>query len=233
MTGSTFPGTMVTDVTASGAAAEMFTGIKPERVAAMTAQERRWLDNARKAFHDSDMLYQAGCPEDGSIQLLCIGVELAMKIRTSLSGEAVTTKHSRTNFVGFVDLDIPRPEDGGLAIEIAVKDDATGEFVPMSFARLLYEVRCAYAHEYENLDAAECPGHRITIDWSGALGPLFGRMVGEEHFVINGQQLWQRLRELLAKFLTGIAGYECLASRQSFSITVSPALGEIRNAKRS
>lgn len=211
----------------------MFAGITPERVAAMTAKERRWLDNARKAFHDSDMLYQAGRPEDGSIQLLCIGVELAMKLRTSLADETVATKQSRKNFVGFVDLEIPRPEDGGLAIEIAVKDDATGELVPMSFARLLYEVRCAYAHEYDNLDAAECPQHRLTIDWSGSLGPFFGRMVGEERFVINGQQLWQRLRELLAKFLTGIAGFECFASHRPFSITGSPALGTIRNAKRS
>jgi hypothetical protein len=211
----------------------MFVGITPERVAAMTAKEKRWLDNARKAFHDSDMLYQAGRPEDGSIQLLCIGVELATKLHKSLAGEGVSTDQSRRNFVGFVDMEIPRPEDGGLAIGIAVRDDATGEFVPMSFARLLYEVRCAYAHEYDNLDAAEYPGHRLTIDWSGSLGPFFGRMVGEERFVINGQQLWQRLRELLAKFLTGIAGYECFAARQSFSITVNPALGAIRNAKRS
>jgi hypothetical protein len=211
----------------------MFTGMTAERVAAMTSQEKRWLDNARKAFHDSDVLYQSGRPMDGSIQLLCIAIELAMKLRTSLAGGIASTTQSRKKFVAFVDTDIPRPEDGGLAIDIEVWDDASKQLVPMSFARLLYEIRCAYAHEYENLDAAESCGHFIGIDWSDSLRPLFGRMDAENHVVVDGPQLWRRLRELVAKFLTGIAGYESLATTNSFSITVAPPLGAIRNARRS
>ena len=210
----------------------MLSGIEPQRVVSMAQQERRWLDNARKAFHDSDILYQSGRPEEGSIQLLCIAVELSAKLRDALMDTTPAAMKSRKTFLAFVDTDIPRPEDGGLAIAIDGWGWHRKPETPMSFADMLYEIRCAYAHEYDNLNAAESPGKSVAIDWSGSLGSAFGAVQGGNQFVVDGHQLWHRLRGLMAKFLTGIEAYEGVATKTGFSITVSPALGTIRNARR-
>jgi hypothetical protein len=38
--------------------------VNRQRLLAMTAQERRWLDNIKKAFYESDLAMQSSAPED-------------------------------------------------------------------------------------------------------------------------------------------------------------------------
>lgn len=50
--------------------------------------------------------------------------------------------------------------------------------------------------------------------------------------VINGRLLWRRLREILAKFITGIAALEAMAVNKGFSVTISPDRGTIQPQSR-
>src|SRR5271157_3196283 len=66
---------------------------KPEhRVAAMTGQEKRWLDNVRKDFHESDTVLQAGTPQDRCLEELFKAVDTAKTLRRSLRGEDTSTR---------------------------------------------------------------------------------------------------------------------------------------------
>lgn len=202
----------------------MFTGITPERVAGMNEQERRWLHNARKAFFESDCLYRSGTPENGSVQHLCRGIEVSWKLRLSLIGKKAPKDGDRRHFVAFVRLDAPDPQNGGL--RISVFDCRTQRRSSLSFAKLAYLIRTADAHENENLNVAEFGGAPVLLDWNRTAQPYFGTTDGQQ-FICDGHLLWNRLRELLAKFLTGLDTYAAVANGHGFAITVAPPLGSI------
>lgn len=202
----------------------MFTGITPERVAGMDAQERRWFHNAKKAFFDSDCLYQLGTPEKGSTQHLCRGIEVSWKLRLSLIGKKAPKDGDMRHFVAFVRLDVPDPQDGGL--RISVFDSRRQRRASLSFAKLAYLIRTADAHENENLNVAEFGGAPILLDWSRTAQPYFGTTDGQQ-FICDGHLLWNRLRQLLAKFLTGLDALAAVAGGHGFAITVDPPLGSV------
>jgi hypothetical protein len=107
-------------------------------------------------------------------------------------------------------------------------------------------------HEGENLNAAERVDYHILLDWGNApawapagAGPVSGTIqdpslawtpprsayagtVTGGRPTLNGHFLWGRVREILAKFVTGIDGMISLAKGKCFSITIQPALGSVR-----
>src|SRR5258708_5562516 len=85
----------------------MFEGFNYERVAAMSEQERRWLDNIKKALFDGDQAYTAGRPEDHCFDALCKGIDTAKTLRRSLRGEDWSSKDNKARFTEFLNIEIP------------------------------------------------------------------------------------------------------------------------------
>lgn len=199
---------------------DMFSGITPQRLLRMTPQERRWLDNIKKAFYDSDCDYAEGHPEDRCLQELCIAIDTAKTLRRSLRGEDTSPTDNRARFLEFLNLEIPPPKRGGTVIELL--DARSGKKRTYSLPELVYDIRCM-VHENENLNVEERTDYHILIDWKKGDRSVFG-YVAEGRLVCNGNGLWRRLRQVLAGFITGVEGMIALASQKSGGITIEPPI---------
>ncbi len=212
----------------------MFAEITPERLLAISEQELRWFDNVKKAFHESDLAYTEGRVQDHCFPELCKAVDTAKTLRRSLRGEDASSRDNKKRFLEFLNFELPPPESGGMQVHLV--DARSGRPVTYSFAELVYDIRCMI-HENENLNAAEAPNYHILLDWSQRNGVYFGSMV-DGRLTCNGHMVWRRLREILAKFITGI---DCMITyarfiagdqgASSFSITCSPPLGSVRPSR--
>ena len=106
----------------------------------------------------------------------------------------------------------------------------TGKLEWLKFGEVVYAIRCMI-HENENLNAAEQVDHHILIDWTDRNRQYFFRRENDR-LICNGFTLWNRLREILSLFITGIEGEICFSQRESFSITTRPEVGSIRPLRR-
>jgi hypothetical protein len=208
----------------------MFADITPDRLLTMSEQELRWFDNVKKAFYESDRAYIEGRAHDHCFPEFCKAIDTAKTLRRSLCGEDMSPRDNKKRFVEFLNFELPSPESGGLQVHLV--DARSGSSVTYSFAELVYDIRCM-VHENENLNAAEAPNYHILLDWSQPHGYRFGSIV-DGRLTCNGHMVWGRLREILAKFITGIdemiAHARMVAGDQegSFSITIAPPLGSVR-----
>jgi hypothetical protein len=227
----------------------MFSGIAEERFGRLTAQEERWLDNIKKAFRDSDELYRKGQHED-CMEPMCRAIDTAKTLRRSLRGEDTSSNDNRRRFTEFIDLEVPAPGSGGL--QVTLMDARTGKSCNYSFSGLVYAIRCM-VHENENLNMAERPDYHIVLDWGQVprwtppVGPVSGSLqdlslhasiacppgvagvINSGRITINGQFIWSRLREVMAKFVTGIDAMVGLANgADKGCITCHPPLGSVR-----
>ena len=205
----------------------MFECFDQQRVLAMTDQEKRWLDNVKKAFHDSDCALQSGSAEDHCLAELFKAVDTAKTLRLSLRGdpgENVPRDNNKMRFIEFLGLEIPMARPGASTFQLRERD--SGQLRTFTFGEIVYDIRCMVLHENENLNVAEGFEYHILLDWSDPHPAYFAEVRGER-FVCNGYFLWNRLREVLAKFITGIEGTIALANNRSFSITIRPQLGAI------
>lgn len=86
--------------------------------------------------------------------------------------------------------------------------------------------------ENENLDLAEDVDYHILLDWSHP-NPQFAVTIRDGIFVCNGYFIWNRLREVVAKFITGIGSFIAFANNAaSFSVSCRPELGSIAPDRR-
>lgn len=204
----------------------MFDGFDGARILAMTDQEKRWLDNIKKAFADADKSLQSSAPEDGCLESLFKGIDTAKTLRRSLRGEDTSGRENRARFIEFLGLEIPAAQSGAQGFPIP---DEKGVMQSRTLGEVLYLARCKI-HENENLNAAEEVHYPILFEWRqlGQVGAVFkdGRLR------INGYFIANRLREVLAKFVSGIEGMIAFAERRSFSIGIRPPLGSIQPQKR-
>lgn len=205
----------------------MFADITPERLLAMSEQEIRWFENLKKAFYESDLAYSGGRAPDGCMPELCKAVDTAKTLRRSLCGEDTSSRDNKKRFVEFLNFELPPPESGGFQVNLV--DARSSRPVSYSFAELVYDIRCM-VHENENLNAAETPNYHILLDWSRPRGDCFGS-IADGRLTCNGHMVWQRLREIMAKFITGIDGTIAYAREGSFSITIEPPLGSVRPSR--
>jgi hypothetical protein len=231
---------------------DMFSGITPERLLNMTDQEQRWFDNVKKAFHENDRAYTEGRLANRGLEEACKAIDTAKTLRRSLRGEGTTTNNNKAKFVEFLNLEVPDPTCGGMQIQLI--DSRRGQPVTYSFAELVYAIRCMI-HEGENLNAAEGVDYHILLDWGNApkwaptaAGPVSGTIqdpsmtwalpraayagaVSDGRLLLNGHFVWGRVREILAKFITGIDGMISFSQGGSFSIGIDPPLGSVRPAR--
>lgn len=203
----------------------MFDGIPNERWTAMTDQEKRWFNNVKKAFYASDEAFASGNPEDRSMEELCKAVDTAKTLRRSLRGEDTGPSQNKSRFVEFINLEVPGPDGGGLSIPLI--DSRKNCAVNYSFAELTYAIRCM-VHENENLNAAENPDYHITLDWAMDTGAMcFGHVI-DDRLTCNAQLLWARLRQVMAKFITGVDTMIAVSEGRPFSLSIAPELCSIR-----
>lgn len=207
----------------------MFTNIEPQRVAQMTSLERRWLDNVKKAFADSDHDFETNRMADDCIETLFKGIDAAKMLRLSLldtSGDL--HRNNRIRFIEFLVLEIPSPDKTGR--RITLQDSRSGQIRDWSVAEILYEIRCMI-HENENLNESEPVEYHILLRWWD-----HGERIIASHennrVVINARLLWRRLREILSKFITGIEAWEARANNRGFSMTIRPEMGSIQPTNR-
>lgn len=199
--------------------------ITPERLLAITDQERRWLNNTKKAFLASDEAYVSGTPEDRCMEELCKAIDTAKTLDRSLRDEDTSGRQNKVRYLEFLESELPSPEEGG--VDIPLLDVRTGKAIRHSFPSLIYDIRCMI-HENENLNAAEAPNYHIQLDWT--LNPhdrIMGRLENGK-VICNARIIWNRVREIVAKFITGIDGSIAFAQGKGFTITGSPKLGTIR-----
>jgi hypothetical protein len=200
----------------------MLEGIDTDRLLAMTDREKRWFDNIKKAFCHSDEALQSGSAEDECLAELFKAIDTAKTLRRSLRGEDISHHQNKQLFIEFLGLEIPMARPGESEWELALKSGATKKY---HFGEIVYDIRCMI-HENENLNVAEDVDYHILLDWSQPHPYIFANQVNGT-FVCNGYFLWNRLRQLMAKFITGIDGFISFATNGSFSITVEPDMGAI------
>jgi len=202
----------------------MLEGYDPQRLLAMTDRERRWFDNVKKAFHESDQAFQRGRPEDHCLEELFKAIDTAKTLRRSLRGEDLSFSDNKKRFVEFLRLEIPAARPGGF--EIALLKQETGALQKFDLGDILYAIRCKI-HENENLNAAEKVDYHILINWSNQHSSVFAE-VRDGTIVCNGHLIWNRLREVLSKFITCFESMIAFSNNEtSFSVTCRPALGSI------
>ena len=207
----------------------MFDDISTERILAMTPQELRWLENVKKAFYLSDLAYQSGLPQDDCLSELFKAIDTAKTLRRSLLGQDVSPRDNKRRFVEFIHTSVPKPENGGFSLQLL--DARSGKANTYSFGELAYDIRCM-VHENENLDAAEQPNYHILIDWDPPSRSNFFGTRANGRLVCSGHLLWERLREVIAMFITGIEASIHFARDGVFDMTCSPALGTIRPQRK-
>lgn len=207
----------------------MFQGFDEQRLLAMTDKERRWLDNVKKAFFESDLALKNDTPEDRCLEELLKAIDTTKTLRRSLRGEDCSARKNKKRFVEFLGLEIPAARPGGLELELF--DRETGQLRKFTFGEIVYAIRCMI-HENENLNAAEAIDYHVLLDWSVRSPAAFAE-VRNGTFVCNGYFLWNRLREVLAKFITGIEAMIAFAKDPSFfSMTCQPDIGSIRPLRK-
>jgi hypothetical protein len=203
----------------------MFDGIDDQRVLAMTDQEKRWFENIKKAFYESDSAFQRAEPQDGCLQGLLKAIDVAKTLRRSLRGEDTSFRENKDRFIEFLALEVPC--FGPNEPKIELREGGTGKVCKLNYGEIVYSIRCSMVHEGENLNAAEAPGQHILLDWS-VRNPRVMPERKDDQIVLNGYFFWNRLREVLAKFITGIQGMIDFVEKKSFSISIRPDLGSIK-----
>lgn len=200
----------------------MLDGIDIDRLIAMTDREKRWFDNIKKAFHHSDQALNSGVPEDECLAELFKAIDTAKTLRRSLRGEDVSHHHNRQRFIEFLGLEVPISHPGGSEWELTLKTGGTKKY---HFGEIVYDIRCM-VHENENLSVTEDVDYHILLDWSQSYPHIFANQINGT-FVCNGYMLWNRLRQVMAKFITGIDGMALFAASGFFSITIEPEMCSI------
>jgi hypothetical protein len=201
----------------------MFEGIEDSRILKMSDQEKRWLNNIKKALYESDKAYSGGNAADHCFEQLCKAVDTAKTLRRSLRGEDTSSKENKKRFMEFLDCEVPTAERGGLNFPLI--DARQGTPVNYTFSGLIYAIRCM-VHENENLNAAEQPDYHVLIDWSQPNKDHIAELVNGQ-LVINGHFFWIRLRQVLAKWITRIQLVIDVSAGRSWSTHIDVPLMSI------
>ena len=190
----------------------------------MTEQELRWFDNAKKAFFASDQAFLSGSPENECFEELCKAIDTAKTLRCSLMGEPAKTKDNAKAFIEFIHLEVPLPEDNGIQLELI--HSRTAKPVIYGYGKLVYAIRCM-SHENENLNVDESIDYHILIDWNTDGNEIWA-WVSEKQVVVNGRLIWNRLRQILAKFLTHIENIYTFPETGCIGVSINPPAGSIQ-----
>jgi hypothetical protein len=201
-----------------------FFDVPRERFENMSSQEVRWLNNTKKAFLASDMAYDSGNREDNALQEFCKAIDSAQNLYFALLGEKDPNRDNKKRFVAFLEQDIPSAIQGGL--DVSLTNPRTDKKKAYGAAEVMYEIRCMMLHENENLRLEEAPDYHVLIDWN-----LDGRtFIYDEGktIICDGKLLWNRIREVLAKFITYVDCVRTHSETGRGGVRIKPPLGSIK-----
>jgi hypothetical protein len=206
----------------------MFDGISEDRFLNMTGQQRRWLNNVKRAFYNSDQALISGKPQENCMEQLCKGLDAAKTLWRSLRGENVSSNDHKRRFLEFIHLSVPAPKNG--ENQLPLLDARTKKIEMYSFGTLVYAIRCMAVHENDNLDAAQQPDYHIRLDWNMHAPEQWLGIIEDGRVTLNARIVSHRLREILANFISGIEAISSRAQGRGWRITSDPPLGAIRPA---
>ncbi len=207
----------------------MLLGIGGQRLLQMVPQERRWMDNLKKAFYESDVSYEDGSAADNAFPAICKAIDVAAMLHLSLLNpaqpwSAPSPQNNKRKFIEFLHAEIPDADANG--VNLVLIDARNGKPVSYNFAGIVYAIRCMI-HENENLNADEDPDYHVMLDWNIPQNGYFGT-VCDGRFTCNAKAIWWRVREVLAKFILGTEMFMALERGDtSFSIYTNPELKSI------
>ncbi len=190
----------------------------------MSPQELRWLDNAKKAFNESDLAFQSEQAKDKCFESICKAVDVCKTLRRSLMDLPADANGHKNAYVEFLQLEVPSPAERGL--QLALKHARKSKLNEYDLGSLLYEIRCMI-HENENLCESEMPDFHILIRWHKTESKVLA-WVEDERAVLNGPMLWSRVRQILCKFLSYIDSVYNLPKTGRFHCAIDIPLGGIR-----
>ena len=93
-------------------------GVTSERVLGMSSQELRWLENTKKAFVASDRAFKSGASEHDCLEALCKSIDTAKTLHRAIRDQPFSEKNNAKEFIEFLHLGIPSPENGGLSLDL-------------------------------------------------------------------------------------------------------------------
>jgi len=204
-------------------------GIDGQRLLQMVPQELRWMDNLKKAFHESDAAYADDRAADNAFPAICKAIDVAATLRLSLLNPAHPwsppgRQNNKRKFIDFLHAEIPDADANG--VNLPLIDARTQQPVQYTFGDVVYAIRCMI-HENENLNADENPDYHVTLDWNFPRHGYLGSMC-DGRFTCNANAIWWRVREVMAKFILGTEMFMAFErGDNSFSIHCSPELKSI------
>lgn len=203
----------------------MFQGITEQRILNMSSEEKRWFDNIKKAFYNSDISIKTKIMEDKCLEELFKAIDTAKTLRLSLLGHKINNKNNKQKFIDFLGLEIPSIKKQ--EPKIAIKSEKG--YYEYHLGEVIYAIRC-YIHENENLNAAEIDHYPILLDWGKPSYDLFG-VVGGGKIILNARSLALILREKIAKFITFIESVFTVRDQGYFNLTIKPEICSIKPKK--
>ena len=206
----------------------MLEGVSAERIQQMSSYELRLLDNIKKGFYESDEELLAGKAEDRCLEELFKAMDTAKTLRRSLLGKDISPSHNSKRFIEFIYLEVPRPEANGLKVELI--HARTGKKKIYGFGELVYEIRCM-THENENLNHAEEPNYHILLDWGTSDASVVVR-ISNGRAIVSGHFLWNRLRQILSKFITLVDSIHKFPQTGRVGARVDAPLNSIRSNRQ-
>lgn len=195
----------------------MIPGVSLTRIAKMSPNEERLLQNVEKAIRACDEDINTARQKDTCIPSLLNGIDAAAKLRSSLVG--TTSLNNQETFVAFLETAIPTAIESGTELELFSRHQK--KQITISVSKTIYQIRCIVVHENENLDEAEGVTHMVRLRWEAHSGDFICLCEPTDYVVVNALTLMRRLREILSLFVSGLKSMKNANETGKISLSIN------------
>ena len=191
----------------------MFEQVSRNRLAHLTAEEDRLLHNVARAYEDFSRDFVAG-HHQAALRNLLNGLDAAASLYNSLIGNTSKKTGNKAKYKQLFDADTPYNPP------VALLDRRKGKVQQFSLSDIVYFIRCAMDHSYDDLDAtAQGVDAEVRLSWS--LDEYFrwhswtmpSRVVARDHILINAYHVIEKASGLVHKLLCCIDTSQRLEER--------------------
>jgi hypothetical protein len=195
----------------------MIPGVTLTRIAIMSPNEERLLENVEKAIRACDIEVKTARQKDTCIPTLLNGIDAAAKLRGSLAGTTSITHQE--NFVAFLEAAIPTSIESGTELKLFSRHRK--KQITISVSQIIYQIRCIAVHENENLDEAEGVTHMVRLRWESHADEFICLCEPNDYVVVNALTLMRRLREILSLFVSGLKSMKNANETGKISLSIN------------
>lgn len=184
----------------------MFSGVTTERFLNLTPEEKRLLGNVKTAYEDFVREFVARHYRQ-ALGALLTGFGAGATLYDALMDNPISRSNDKKKYVQLFDAETPKNP------EVVLRDRRDGKKRPFAFGEIIYAVRCAFAHAYEDLDVQkdgiDC---EVRLDWRWA--GCFARpgwtmpvlVHPGDNIVLNAFLLMEKISWVLVKLVFCIEG---------------------------